>query len=197
MTSTPLNIEVGGTENLHTRLAADLRSRRPGVIAELLPVFGREIQGVAYLIVRSHADAEEVAMDTFVTAWQRGGDLRDDRALRAWLLQIATRHALSRMRRVRWTQPLDLTPEVVAHRSSEPSAERVALAAAVATLPDRMRAAIALHYFAGLRVAEVADALGTSDNTVRTQIREGLARLRIELDVPLPDEGGEVDVRSV
>jgi DNA-directed RNA polymerase specialized sigma24 family protein len=41
---------------------------------------------------------------------------------------------------------------------------------------------LVLHYYADLPVAEVAAAMGTSENTVKTQLRHGLARLRESLD---------------
>ena len=47
-----------------------------------------------------------------------------------------------------------------------------------------MRAAIVLRYYAGLSVREVADLLGTSENTIKTQVREGLAQLRASLSGP-------------
>lgn len=54
---------------------------------------------------------------------------------------------------------------------------------AINGLPPRMRAAIALHAIADLPVAEVARALGTSENTVKSQLREARARLRVTLQV--------------
>jgi DNA-directed RNA polymerase specialized sigma24 family protein len=41
---------------------------------------------------------------------------------------------------------------------------------------------LVLHYYADLPVAEVATAMGTSQNTVKSQLRTGLARLRESLD---------------
>lgn len=157
--------------------AADLRAKRPEVFDDLLGEFGGAIQGVAYLILRNHADAEEVVVDTMVTAWQKAGTLRDDDALRTWLLRIATRHALSRRRRRRPQE--QLAPEhheLVTAPGADP--DRLALSAAVARLPPKMRAAIALHHYAGLTVVETASVLGKSENTIKTHLREGLARLR-------------------
>ena len=71
-----------------------LRRGRPEVLATLLDEYGREIQGVAYLILRDRAAAEDVLIDTLMTALDRGSQLRDPAALRAWLLRIATNQAL-------------------------------------------------------------------------------------------------------
>ena len=142
------------------------------------------MQGVAYLILGSHADAEEVLIDTMVTAWNRIGGLREADALEAWVLRIATRHALSRRRRTGATLPLldETAGRLVG--AGTPSLDRVALADALATLPPRVRAAVVLHYYADLTVERVAEVLGRSPNTVKTQLRLGLARLRTELAEP-------------
>jgi DNA-directed RNA polymerase specialized sigma24 family protein len=42
-----------------------------------------------------------------------------------------------------------------------------------------------LHYYADLPVADVAAVMGTSENTVKSQLRTGLARLRDLLDASI------------
>lgn len=138
---------------------------------------------MAYLILGSHADAEEVVIDTMVTAWRKIGDLREPSALSGWLLRIATRHALTRRRRVGATLTLPSEIDERVAGSGPPSIDRVVLRDALATLPPRMRAAIVLHYYADLTVDGVAAALARSPNTVKSQLREGLVRLRRHLDV--------------
>lgn len=157
-----------------------LRKGEPQVLAELLEQYGREIQGVAYLILRNATEAEDVLTDTLLAALDRGASLRDAAALRPWLLKIATNQALSRQRRFRrvtWLQLMPDTPGPAIDRT-----EHVALIQALATLPIRSRAAVVLHYYADLPVAEVATVMSTSQNTVKSQLRTGLARLRELLD---------------
>ena len=50
--------------------------------------------------------------------------------------------------------------------------EHVALVQGLATLPIRSRAAVVLHYYADLPVAEVAAVMGTSQNTVKSQLTD-------------------------
>ena len=76
-----------------------LRERRPDVLDELLARFGREIQTVAYVIIRDASDAEEALAETLLTALECGHQLRDETALRAWLLRIAANQALGMRRR--------------------------------------------------------------------------------------------------
>jgi RNA polymerase sigma-70 factor (ECF subfamily) len=157
-----------------------LRRGEPQVLAELLAQYGREIQGVAYLILRNRADAEDVLMDTLLSALDRGSSLRDADAMRQWLLKIATNHALSHRRRFGRVKWLELSPDTPGHAMD--TTEHVALVQGLATLPIRSRAAVVLHYYADLPVADVAAVMGTSQNTVKSQLRTGLARLRELLD---------------
>ena len=157
-----------------------LRRGEPQVLADLLAQYGREIQGVAYLILRNRADAEDVLMDTLLSALDRGSTLRDAAALRRWLLKIATNQALSRQRRFRSVKWLQLAPDTPGPVMD--TTEHVALVQGLAALPLRSRAAVVLHYYADLPVAEVAAVMGTSQNTVKSQLRTGLVRLRELLD---------------
>jgi RNA polymerase sigma factor (sigma-70 family) len=153
-----------------------LRRGEPQVLAELLSQYGREIQGVAYLILRNRDDAEDVLMDTLLAALDRGSSLRDPSAMRPWLLKIATNQALGRQRRIGRVKWLQLSPETPGPAID--ATDHVALVQGLATLPIRSRAAVVLHYYADLPVAEVAAVMGTSQNTVKSQLRTGLARLR-------------------
>ena len=156
-----------------------LRTRRPEVLADLLERYGREIQGVAYLILRDRSAAEDVVVDTLLTAFERAGSLRDPDALRPWLLRIATSRALGVRRSGSRVVRLHVVPDAGRWTDDD---ERLTLLGAVDRLPPRMRAAIVLRYYADLPVRGVADALGTSENTVKTQLREALQQLRGRLD---------------
>jgi RNA polymerase sigma-70 factor, ECF subfamily len=156
-----------------------LRRGEPEVLADLLEQYGREIQGVAYLILRDRQAAEDVLMDTLIAALDRGSTLRQEGALRPWLLRIATNLALGKRRRERRLTWVQLLPDTPAPQADDTT--RLALLAGLDALPARSRAAVVLHYYADLPVAQVASVLGTSENTVKTQLRKALGRLRVSL----------------
>ena len=156
-----------------------LRGHRPEVLADLLERFGREIQGVAFLILRDRAAAEDVLVDTLLTALDRGDTLRDPGALRPWLLRIAANRALSVRRSDARIVQLHVVPDRPTRQTD--ADERLTLLGVVDLLAPRMRAAVVLRYYADLSVREVADALGTSENTVKTQLREALVQMRTSL----------------
>jgi len=159
-----------------------MRRGDPDVLGDLLDVYGREIQGVAYLILRDRSLAEDVLMDTLVSALERGTSLRDAAALRPWLLRIATNHALGRRRRDARVAHLAVVPDALGHDPD--STDRLVLLDALAALPQRSRAAVVLHYYADLSVAGVAAVMGTSQNTVKTQLRRALGSMRSRLAEP-------------
>lgn len=159
-----------------------LRRRRPETLGQLLEVYGRELQAVAYLILRDRAEAEDTVIETLLTAFERGGAIRDERALRAWLLRVATNEALGRRRRTGRLVRLDVRPDVAntADIATE-STTRLTLLDGIDALPTQMRAALVLRYYADLSVDEVAVALGKSPNTIKAQLQAALDRLRVHL----------------
>lgn len=169
-----------------------LQRRRPETLGQLLEAYERELQAVAYLILRDRPEAEDVVVETLLTAFERGGAIRDERALRAWLLRVATNEALGRRRKTARLVRLDLT-----HDSAGPgdlaseSATRLVLLDGIDALPVQMRAALVLRYYADLSVDEVAAALGKSPNTIKAQLQTALDRLRVHLADPAGASLGE------
>lgn len=158
-----------------------LRRGRPEVLAELLARHGREMQAVAYLIVRDRAAAEDIVADSLLTALDRGHSLRDADALRPWLLRIATNKALRQRARAARVVELELVEGMTGPTRGPDADELSALWQAVAGLPPKMRAAVGLRYYLDLPVETVATVLGVSPNTIKTQLKSALAHLRLAL----------------
>jgi RNA polymerase sigma-70 factor, ECF subfamily len=170
-------------------LVAGLRERDPRALERLIELHGAEIQAVAYLILRNEGDAEETLADTLLTAWRKASTIRDASRLRPWLLTTASRLALRRRRGFR---PQVVRLDVAGEQSDgdHSPVDRLALEQAINDLPPKMRAVVALHDVADLPLAEVAAALGRSENTVKSQLREARTRLRRAFA-----DAGEVDPR--
>jgi RNA polymerase sigma factor (sigma-70 family) len=161
-------------------VALDTPRLAPAAFGEALQREAPILLAAARAIVRDDREAEDLVQTTFEIAVRHADELRDPAAIRAWLLRIETREAFRLRRRlariVRWDP-------AVADLTTRPTGdlETLDVRSAVRRLPARMRAAVVLHHLVGLTIEETADALGTSRNTVKTQVRVGLARLREEL----------------
>lgn len=162
-----------------------LRRRRPQTLADLLDAHGREIQAVAYLILRDRAAAEDVTIETLLTAFEKGGSIRDEAALRPWLLRVATNQALAIRRRGSRLVDLERVPDRAAPGDlGRDATTAISLLAGVDDLPPAMRAAVVLRYYSDLPVEQVAAALGKSPNTIKAQLQTALDRLRRSLADP-------------
>jgi RNA polymerase sigma-70 factor (ECF subfamily) len=167
-------------EDLHLVSVALAETDTETGIAEMLSQHGPVLLASARLITLDEAEAQDVVQVTFEIALRRRATLRDIGSLRAWLLAIETREAVRRVRSMR--RLLSFTPHLHDLASAElPHDQSLALREGLRALPRRVRAAISLHYLAGYSVHETAVVLGVSDNTIKTQLKTGLARLRKEL----------------
>jgi len=134
----------------------------------------------AYRILGNWADAEDVAQDAFVRLHKRGVDFANESGLKAWLYRVTVNLCLDHRRATRPTEELleirshGLSAEAEAIRTSE----KQRLMAALAQLPTKERAAVVLREIEGLSTIEVAEALGSTEGTVRSQVSKAMVRLR-------------------
>ena len=120
--------------------------------------------------------ADDCFQETFVSALRAYPRLRDASNLRGWLLTIATRKALDHWRAERRGPiPVERVPEHAAPERSDGDRE---VWRAVATLPPMQRAAVIHRYVLDLPYAEVALALGCSEEAARANAYEGRRKLR-------------------
>jgi RNA polymerase sigma-70 factor (ECF subfamily) len=139
--------------------------------------YGRVIATIQ-LIVRDRATAEDLAQETFARAYLSWAKLHPDGNPAGWVHRVATNLALSWRRRAgrelraiqRFGRRADLT---VAAPEAHPELER-----AVAGLPPRQRAAVALHYVLGLSMEECGQAMGCAAGTVKSLLFSARESLR-------------------
>lgn len=124
--------------------------------------------------------ADDCFQETFLAALRAYPKLDDAGNLRGWLLTIAHRKAIDHHRaNGRRPVPVAEVAEVADQNGIPEPDER--LWGAVAALPPKQRAAVALRYGSDLPHGEIAAALGCSPEAARRSLHEGLKRLRKEL----------------
>jgi RNA polymerase sigma factor (sigma-70 family) len=148
-------------------------------IEALIDQHGALLLALAHTFTRNWAEAEDLFQSTVEIALRNADQLREPAAAKAWLVRIESREAFRLKRRFRRFVSLDLHVEDL--RNDGEMGASVDLRRAVAALPPRTRAALLLHHYCGFSVEETAGALGISPNTVKTQLRKSLARIREEI----------------
>ena len=146
--------------------------------------------GTAVLMTGNRALAEEQVQEALLSAWRGIRGFRLGRPLKPWLLRILVNSVLSHQRR-RTLPTVNLDgngpdmPDSINHDPAETLdalENRLALRRAIADLSPDHRQVVALRYFAGLTVPEVARTLGVREGTVKSRLHRALAILRQQLD---------------
>ncbi len=164
-----------GSESSRAFAWPEDRSAAVGVDA--LAEHGPLLLAAARVITLDESEAQDLVQATLEIAIRRLDTLRSPGALRAWLLRIETREAVRVVRRLRRVMRLDARVVELAAPDADVTA-RLAVRQALARLPRRTRAAVVLHHMAGMSVADTAETLGVSPNTIKTELKAGLAKLR-------------------
>jgi len=132
-------------------------------------------------------DLTQIAFTKLYLAWSR---LERHEALDAYVRRVLLRAFLDERRRP-WRREHATTPDSPLFDSTAPepasSDERDVLMAALARLPKRRRAVVVLRDWEDLSIEQVAEILGCSTGTVRSQASRGLCDLRLMLDDRVPE----------
>jgi RNA polymerase sigma factor (sigma-70 family) len=127
---------------------------------------------LAYLRRLLGGRAEDAWQETFLRALRAYGRLEHGRHLRAWVFTIATNVAMDELR-ARPVAVTDEEPAVELRRDAFRELEHLTDA-----LPPTERAAVVLRYGYDLPYAQIADALGSSEEAARAAASSGVRRLR-------------------
>ena len=143
----------------------------------LLDRYSRPVHALICKIVHNREDAEELAQDVFVKAFENLSRFKGDCSFSTWLYRIAYNAAISAMRKTKheWLA-------IDEHLNQVDNSERVRLLEqALALLPPEERAVILLFYWQGKSVEEIAQISGLSEANVKIR----LFRIRKKLYVQI------------
>jgi RNA polymerase sigma-70 factor, ECF subfamily len=130
---------------------------------------------VALRLTGDHHDAQDVAQEALIAAWENLARFRAGSSFSTWLYQIVTRRALNKVTRGRAASSLDMLPDL-ADPAGEPAVQVErnltvdAVTDALHALPFPQRTVIVLHHFEGLSYAETASVTGSTEAAVRSHL---------------------------
>lgn len=171
------------TEELMLRIAAGNES----AFEELYDRLSPQVFGLVRRILKDQAQSEEVTQEVFVEAWQQASryDSARGKAI-TWLLTLAHRRAVDRVRASQASKDRDLRQGIKEFQASYDDVEETAIQhdesrrviQALERLSETQRDAIQLAYFGGYTHIEVAELLRIPVGTAKTRIRDGMNKLR-------------------
>lgn len=157
----------------------------------LYDMMSARVFGLIVRVVVDRAQSEEVLQEVFLEAWQSAPSFDPRRGqARSWLLTIAHRRAVDRVRSSQSARRRDLAAGSREIAETGPGIDdEVELLidggrarACLDELPEPQRLAIVLAYFGGYSHSEIAALTDTPLGTIKTRIRDGLTRLKKELE---------------
>lgn len=141
---------------------------------DAFPGLLRVAMGAGTRILGGGGAAEDVAAEGLARLWIRWRSLGQQPYRDAWLVKVVTNLALDQVKRGA-PPKLDAVPAV---DPADGIVLREVLVEVLARLPRRQREVIVMHHLYGLSVADTADTLHISPNSVKRHLQRGLARTR-------------------
>ncbi|ELS30174.1 MULTISPECIES: sigma-70 family RNA polymerase sigma factor [Pseudanabaena] len=150
--------------------------------------YSRIIYTIAYRILNSAEESEEIVLDVFTQVWRIAKNYNSQKArVDTWLFMLTRSRALDRLRSyARLDKAVAISEDAIMMQPHTDSPEedvlirerRSYVVACLSEIPDEQRLVLELAYFGGLSHSEISTKTGISLGTVKTRIRLGLKKLR-------------------
>jgi RNA polymerase sigma-70 factor, ECF subfamily len=160
---------------------------------------------VAYQFAGNHHDAEDIAQDVFIKVYRSLARFRQDAQVTSWIYRIVMNACIDHRRRqspaaAAFGAPSPDRPDDGMENTAEeaPGPETSAYAGelgqvletAIGRLPQGQRLVFSMRHYEGLKLVEIASALGLAEGTVKRQLHAAVHRLRAVLSAANVTVGG-------
>ncbi|MDQ2097834.1 MAG: sigma-70 family RNA polymerase sigma factor [Tychonema bourrellyi B0820] len=181
-----MTAQKSGDESL---LLVQIAQKDQTALAKLYDRYGRASYALAYKILGSVEEAEEVVLDVFSQIWQKAASYDVSRSrVDTWLFMLTRSRSLDRLRvlqrsfraAVASLEDAKIAKSGIAEPMENAILEELSeqVKAALEKLPAEQRQAIELAYYQGLTCAAIATKTGIPMGTIKTRIRLGISKLR-------------------
>ena len=138
-------------------------------------------RGLLRRMCRSHAEADDLAQEAFIKAWERLRDLETPAAFAGWFRRIAvTTFLMARRRQKAVFEEIDDASPIASEGSTPEAAAgaKIDLEKALARLSDAERLCVTLNHGEGLSHSEIVEITGLPLGTVKSHVLRGTEKLR-------------------
>ena len=153
---------------------------------ELFKLHHGKVYGLCLRMIGNASEAEDLAQEVFVQLFRKLATFRGESAFTTWLYRLTVNHVLMHFRKVRsrkeqLTEDGELPEQIINGRdvlTSFPILDRLALDEAIAKLAPGYRAVFILHDIEGLQHIEIANIMGCSVGTSKSQLFKARMKMR-------------------
>ncbi|TVR38919.1 MAG: RNA polymerase sigma factor [Bacteroidia bacterium] len=146
------------------------------------------VYNVLYQMLHQHTEAEELAQDVFVKAYEKLATFNFQSRFFSWIFRIAINTAITHQKKAQRFLQLERLPEDIDHNAGNNEQQMmdkerdVILKKAILRLKETYRAVIVLHYFEQLSYAEIAEVLELPEKKVKSRLYDGRKLLKSMLE---------------
>lgn len=167
--------------HIHADLIARCRQGDREAHYQLYKLYSKRMYNIGYRIVNNTGEAEDVLQEAFISAFRSLDHYRGDATFGSWLKRIVVNKAINVLKR-RKTERLpedenfDVQEEIGMEEEFPFSVEQVRKA--IERLPDGYRSVLSLYLLEGYDHSEIAEILGISESTSKSQFNRSKKKLR-------------------
>lgn len=162
----------GDTQNMHRDLIELCRKGDSRSQYRLYKLYSKAMYNICIRMLPNKIDAEDVLQDAFVSAFRNLKKYRGDSSFGAWLKRIVINKCIDHLRRKRsliFDEISDQFPDRAVEDEGIPELAPGVVHHAIKELPEGARVVFNLFCMEGIRHKEIAETLGISESTSKTQ----------------------------
>ncbi len=168
--------------NIHEALIARCKSGDQAAHHKLYKLYAKAMYNVGYRITRSEEEAQDVLQEAFISAFRNLDRYRGESTFGAWLKRIVVNKAINVLHKKKM-EPIpehhawDVAEEdVVTDYKEQLTIERVKRG--IEQLPDGYRSVLSLYLLEGYDHQEIAEIMGITESTSKSQLNRAKSKLR-------------------
>jgi len=167
----------------HYQLVVECKQGSKKACYELYRLYSKAMLNVAFRILNNMDEAEDVLQESFLDAFNKVKDFRQETTFGLWLKQIVVNRSINllRKRKVDWVQmeseQLENIPDEQPADEEEQEYKVAQVKQAMLLLPEGYRVVLSLYLLEGYDHEEIGQILNITENTSRTQFLRAKRKL--------------------
>ncbi len=167
--------------DIHSQLIERCRKNDRKAQHELYELYSTPMYHVSLRIVNNTQEAEDILQEAFIDMFRKLDTFRGESTFGAWFKRIVANKSINAIKKkVRFTEGVESIPEQVDDTSEEPEIEYTVehIKQAMSQLSHGFRTVFALYMFEDFSHAQIAEELGISEGTSKSQLSRAKQKVR-------------------
>jgi len=168
--------------HIHAPLIEECRKGNSRAQFRLYNQYAKAMYNIAYRMLNNREDAEDILQETFVDCFRNLNSFRFESTFGAWLKRILINKCINHLQKKRIDLTLtDELPNIGYEEEDETVYDISKITRGIEMLPDGYRVILSLYLLEGYDHSEIAQILGISESTSKSQYSRAKEKLRSQL----------------